>query len=501
MNALTNEQVSVVNSSEHRLVVNAFAGTGKTSTLVEFAKARGNKKILYLAFNKSIREEATHRFGSYANCKTTHGLAYSDFGAIYQGKLGNLRVNDVKNLFGVSYEQAIQAISVVEQYLTSVYPSLDDEFIKLKLPGIGPYGVPRMVATCQAIWKAMQAAQGDATKFKLPMTHNGYLKLYHLSGKPIDADIVLFDEAQDANPLVIDLVLRHQGQSVIMGDSYQAIYGFNYAKDALTSFDAQKTLFLTHSFRFGQGIADVATALLREWRGCTQEIVGHGPESVFHVNKELPYASLHRTNSTLFDSCVSLVNSKKEFGLIGGIAGYKFDKILSAYYLSRNMKTHVTDANLKGFPSFAEFETYAETTKSLEDLFLIRVVREHGHQIPKLIDQIKSKAKEITTDTMNITMPVLTTVHKSKGLEFKQVVMAPDYCELSTKLNPRTGNIDKPDDEEVHLSYVGLTRATKNISVSRQMGDWLMQTKQYPDRKSAKPVKQKPVDQFDDCPF
>ncbi len=55
----TDEQISVIEADfEEILVVNAFAGTGKTYTLIGFSKLRSNKKILYLAYNKSIRKEA-----------------------------------------------------------------------------------------------------------------------------------------------------------------------------------------------------------------------------------------------------------------------------------------------------------------------------------------------------------------------------------------------------------------------------------------------------------
>ena len=56
---LTDEQKEVIECSKHLkqneiLKINAFAGTGKTTTLIEITKANENKKYLYLAFNSSI---------------------------------------------------------------------------------------------------------------------------------------------------------------------------------------------------------------------------------------------------------------------------------------------------------------------------------------------------------------------------------------------------------------------------------------------------------------
>lgn len=45
----TTEQQAVIDSRGRLVAVDAFAGTGKTSTLVQYALARPNKRILYMA--------------------------------------------------------------------------------------------------------------------------------------------------------------------------------------------------------------------------------------------------------------------------------------------------------------------------------------------------------------------------------------------------------------------------------------------------------------------
>lgn len=59
---LTPEQQQIVRSTVRRLRVQAYAGTGKTATLVAYAQARPPLRILYLAFNKPIQREAARRF-------------------------------------------------------------------------------------------------------------------------------------------------------------------------------------------------------------------------------------------------------------------------------------------------------------------------------------------------------------------------------------------------------------------------------------------------------
>ena len=55
---LTREQKDIINSSGD-IKINAVAGSGKTTTIIEYARTRPRgSRILYLAFNKSVRTAA-----------------------------------------------------------------------------------------------------------------------------------------------------------------------------------------------------------------------------------------------------------------------------------------------------------------------------------------------------------------------------------------------------------------------------------------------------------
>src|SRR5260370_16783760 len=77
---LTGEQIAIV-ASEGDVKINAVAGSGKTTTLIEYARARPGHKILYLAFNKTVRLEAEKKFAgqgiSNVRVETAHSLAFS----------------------------------------------------------------------------------------------------------------------------------------------------------------------------------------------------------------------------------------------------------------------------------------------------------------------------------------------------------------------------------------------------------------------------------------
>ena len=78
---LTEEQCRIIDFVKQmkrgqKLKIEAKAGSGKTSTLVEVAKANPDKRFLYLAFNKAIVNDASQKFPANVVVKTTHSLAY-----------------------------------------------------------------------------------------------------------------------------------------------------------------------------------------------------------------------------------------------------------------------------------------------------------------------------------------------------------------------------------------------------------------------------------------
>jgi superfamily I DNA/RNA helicase len=98
----TLEQQAIIDAEfEDILLINAYAGTGKTSTLVKFAEARKHEKILVLAYNRSMKLEAERKFAHLPNItvKTIHSLAYDAIGKNYKERIGNLRAYDLIRFF------------------------------------------------------------------------------------------------------------------------------------------------------------------------------------------------------------------------------------------------------------------------------------------------------------------------------------------------------------------------------------------------------------------
>ncbi len=97
----TEEQKQIIKCQDPLIVVNACAGSGKTATLLGIMKANPNKKILYIVFNTSMKQEAEEKVRKYkfyhVHIKTSHGLAYQHFGRM--NSLGNVSYLDIASYF------------------------------------------------------------------------------------------------------------------------------------------------------------------------------------------------------------------------------------------------------------------------------------------------------------------------------------------------------------------------------------------------------------------
>ena len=54
----------------------AFAGSGKTTTLLRFTEKNPNTRFLLIVYNRAVSDEASGKFPNNVKCRTIHQLAY-----------------------------------------------------------------------------------------------------------------------------------------------------------------------------------------------------------------------------------------------------------------------------------------------------------------------------------------------------------------------------------------------------------------------------------------
>lgn len=450
----TQEQAQVIAWKGRKLVVTAFAGTGKTSTLEAYALANPQERMLYLAYNRAIREESERRFPFNVECKTFHQLAWPTFGRHFQARLTtSLRVTDIARLLNNRHWLlARNALSTLNTYLYSA----DEEISPLHLPAEkdrGGLDAGKILGAAQVIWHEMTRMDSH-----FPVTHDTYLKLYQLSVPELNKkwDVILFDEAQDANPVTSQFVLSQPCRIILVGDRYQQIYRFRGAENALVApqLETADRLWLTNSFRFGPAVAEVANALLVE-AGESRRICGLGGED--QVTPEMPAGTAHyciisRTVAGVIGAALTASLVGKKVYWVGGMEGYRIAELEDLYWLSVDMPDRIQSPQMTR--DFPDFEAYRSTAKATKDPEMGQGVKllDMFFPLPMLLAVLK---KQTVTRESEADVTVVT-AHRSKGLEWDAVSLSDDFVDITDPLlNPR----EKED--ELNLLYVSVTRARK----------------------------------------
>lgn len=467
---------------------NAFAGTGKSSTFVFLAERYSKERMLYVAFNKAIQLEAESRFPNNVRARTGHSLAYAVKGRIYgsvprklQGDIRPFHISGRMLEAGIgrsvpSATQNLFAGRVIET-LKAFLVSADRE-ITLAHVSIGSgqnerqnYDGNTLVDAAKRVWEWMQDPASP-----IPMLHDGYLKLYQLTDPVLNYDRILFDEAQDTNPVMQAIVGSQSCKIAYVGDRHQGIYGFRGATNAMETIQADEQFGLTGSFRFGPGVADVANRLLSlKDEPLKIKGLGSATEVGEFDRRRHGHALISRGNVALFHEAVRAISSARPFAFVGNIRDYRFDQITEAYNLYAG--NQVKDPFIGSFASFDEYSEYGEQMDDFEVKGRVRVVSQYADDTPRLVDRIHANALPFTKDDEHTDprLLVLTTAHKSKGLEFDRVVLADGFQSLFDD----EGNVfdineaSCEDIEELNLLYVAATRARKQLQLSAELSEYI----------------------------
>jgi superfamily I DNA/RNA helicase len=480
---LTKEQEAIVKAKERLLAITAYAGTGKTTTLKAYAKRHPGERMLYLAFNRAMADEAKIAFLPVRNVevRTLHSLAFKEFGQAYQNTLGNFRVLDLapylsKASLPTHMGLARVLYDLLSDWMISNHKSLDD-FLKQRASKtkketaeykINPRGLSK---AAKLVWKDMLGRS-----FTMP--HNGYFKLFQLSRPDFAAyDAILVDEAQDLNDCMIEAVFGARGKIILVGDPFQQVYGWNGAVDALVKASkvGAKSYYLTQSFRCPVPVADLANQYLK-FLGAKRNFLGVSQsqkEKKEAMSPEGPTFVIGRTNAAIFDFAAQNMAKMKLF-YNGGFKGYQFDILKDINYLSLMRRDGVKDPFLAKFKSYEELKEYVEQA----DDVAMRVRMEVEKKYKSTVHAIYSKMMDTQTAFEPASDAVVSTAHKAKGKEYGRVILLNDFVSLQETL----GRINKSKNsgtylekqakymtrEEFRLLYVAITRSWGSLQLDQK---------------------------------
>lgn len=462
----TDEQLAALDLFEagDSMVIEAGAGTGKTSTLLLLAEST-DRRGQYVAYNKAIVKDVERDLPDSVRANTAHSLAFGPVGKRYAHRLNGKRLtaNQRARLLGLDKGFTVrldefetkrlepwylsgQVIKAIQKFATT-----DDATPSVwHFPYIDGIDAPDsngkrtydnndrvrefLAPALHRAWADIQSRDGQ-----LPFEHDYYLKMWQLADPRINADFILLDEAQDANP-VIAAIIEAQGdrvQRVYVGDSQQQIYEFTGAVNAMAKFDTDHRTFLTQSFRFGDVIANTANLVLDQIPDAELRLRGFEEiDSIVDV-LDAPSAVLTRTNGCSVNVVLEERDRGRSTHLVGGggpIAAFA----RGAHELQ--VQGYTSYGELACFNSWGAVTDYVRNDPQGSELAAsVKLIERYG--IDTVLAALTANTPEDSADV------VVSTAHKSKGRQWSSVRIADDFpTEIA-------------DAGELRLLYVAVTRA------------------------------------------
>jgi ADP-ribose pyrophosphatase YjhB (NUDIX family)/DNA polymerase III epsilon subunit-like protein/superfamily I DNA/RNA helicase len=328
------------------VVVLAKAGTGKTTTLTLGARVvqglEPSKNLLYIAYNKSVADEARAKFPPNTVVKTSDAVAYNfmknqypDLFKKFKSDTALFNKDDIAKFLGLSGvkigEDKYEASEIASMVQDTVFKFEISADSMLDERHVFEADVPSelrdtVLSAAQVYWSDILNPGGQ-----MPFAFNEMKKLWSMS-KPdfaglssgVDSriDVVMLDEAQDTNDAVGSVVLGQPSAQVIMvGDPDQAIYQFNGAKDQLQNAVAPYRLPLTESWRYGPEIGGFANRFLslkeKVYGILTNRGIGRGPAGEVAVpgTMEDAEAVIVRSNAGAFKDILIEIEAGRTVGV------------------------------------------------------------------------------------------------------------------------------------------------------------------------------------------
>jgi len=486
----SDEQLAIIKSSADVVVGQAFAGTGKSTTGIGYALHHPDKRILVICFNRANAQESKEKYAALNHPSidvcTTHALAWMHLSRAQKQRIANrwnaITLRHDLPMVGANDDMRTAAIvaSLLSEFFmtedTDLDPALHGDDARNRLNASDAV-ISKNLIYAQRLWAAMTSeapVKGmRASTNTVAIPHDAYLKMSILNAGNLGYDTVIFDEAQDANPIMLKfLKTQHEtGAKIIMlGDRHQSIYGFRGALNALEDkflLPGAHVLPLTQSWRFGAKTAEIANLLLGELKGERFKIKGMGTDVAYRAGKPMTYLS--RTNADLFREAAAI--NGKGVQWVGGIESYRVSILDDVWSLYCNRMKNIQDPFIKrNFHSWGEFERAAQVDQ--ESKILADMVETYGDAIPSLVKTLITNAKK-TQVSGNIRL-TLSTGHKAKGLEWDNVRISNDFSgTLKSAENWLAGKTPVFPEQEVNLLYVATTRARHHLFGNQEMEQWL----------------------------
>lgn len=460
-----------VKYSESNAVVEAVAGSGKTTTAVHAMRnVPSFMNTLFAAFNKSIVEELERRVPDGVSVSTMHSIGWSAMKRHYGRDISlvdSKSFSHAEKLFKSMRKEKwywgyihnlIKLSDIVRQNVEFDERIIEDIMDK--------HGIS--ILTGEEPLHVMQLIKSMSEDLEVfDFTDMIYFPAFNKDIRMPKYDFIFIDELQDLNraqQVMLERMFSKKSRFIGLGDSRQSIYGFRGSDEQsfarFRNMPSTSGLPLSICYRCGKSIVEEARKIVPQiqWypfqedgkvrTGTVDEITG-GDWVICRNTKPLVILAFMLISDgkkakikgrEIGDNIISLLQSTgvNIQSVAVRILKSKRDQLLLQY------KDHYKMEKPELHPKVISME---ENIDVIEFLF-----NKMGGDVKRVMNFLKDTFSDDRADIM------LSTIHKAKGLENNRVFfLRPDLIPSRHAIN------DWQKEQEENLKYVAITRAKKEL--------------------------------------
>lgn len=461
---------AVKNSKSH-VSINATAGSGKTTTILNALKLIPRfRKTIFLSFSNAIVDTLKSRVPQGVQATTLHSLGNRFVTQYYPG----LRVNPNKyyqlalNLFGTKSKENIKKAFQIQDV---------SAFVRMTLTPLEPAEIEKMCDKYdvnydnEVIDKVIELIQADEYPSSIDFADMLFLPAMNDGMILEQFDYVFLDEAQDCNAAQIKfveyLLKPGVGRLIAVGDEEQAIYSFSgsdaQAFQYLLNRPNTKNLPLPTTYRCGSRIVEEARKYSKKIQSRKNAHKGVVRNGFFHEIEEGDLI-IARNNAPLVDAYFRLIEDDKRAKIYGkdiekglvSLAEKCMAKQKDTFSdnLYEELDKVVDELVRKGIKHPDKHLKYGNLSDKID---LLEIILTKVNSTSEIIPLLKTMFVE--NDTPGVK---LMTCHRSKGLENSRVFIMTHY--KNKQLIPSQYATQKWQlEQERNLMFVAVTRAIDEL--------------------------------------
>lgn len=464
--------------TQDNLLVQAVAGSGKTTTLVELA-SRLSQPGLAVAFNKSIQLTLQDKFPQGWTCLTFNSLGHRAWGRYLSQRLKLDKQKILQILRDNPSAYGIEDPASEYDRMRTI-SSMVDAARRLGLVPDDAEGSPRgLIPDDDSTWLELRdrfdiedgetviSEARKALRESIRLAFEGIIDFADQLYMPVcwyagfdKHPIVVVDEAQDLDPLQHEILrrsLKLKGRIIAVGDRHQAIYGFRGADhrsmSTLSDLFSMRELPLSVSYRCPYDVVLEARKLVSQIEAAPGAPRGH----VLHTDalepQDLPPGSaiICRNTAPLMSEAWALIRAGISVRFLGREIGQQLIKICERHKAAPDIAAFRLRIRQWADAQAARYPRREGTIRDKADAVL--ALTEDAVSADEVISRIQAL---FDRESAHVT---LCTGHKSKGLEWPHVFfLRPDlipsqYAQTEHQLV-----------QEDNLKYVIITRALETLT-------------------------------------